>query len=109
MSREEFITELGLRHVKNWLFGTAGTAIIGLGSYFGVQFLDHGEKNRQAIIKASEKNTQVELSLNKLIISIDGNTEIQKLKIENINSRIDGLEKDVDIIDKKLDKIRDKL
>ena len=109
MTTEYIIKELGLKKLKNWVAGVASAALVGLMSYFGIQFLDHGERNFNIINQNSEKFNRLDLSMSKLTLALDNNTKIQELKINHMDNRINDLEDDFKAIDKKLDKIEDKL
>lgn len=108
MSKEEFISEMGLKQLKNWLFGTGGAGVVALGAYFGTQFLDHGTKN-------GEKITKLSIAMEKLTYSLDKTRGIHDVKLEHIekdiNKNADSIKENRDYIiniDKKLDDLIEK-
>ena len=105
MNKTEFITELGLRKVRNWIISSVGAGLVALTSYFGHQFLQDQVKNREAIQQNAIGATEVRHSIENLTLALDKNTEIQKIKEDNITKRIDKLENKVEDLDKKLDTI----
>lgn len=109
MTTNQVVKELGLKKLKNWVAGVASAALVGLMSYFGIQFLDHGERNFNIITKNADKFNKMNVGMEKLTLALDNNTKIQELKINHMDNRINDLEDDFKAIDKKLDKIEDKL